>query len=764
MMATTGSARQTAAETVTARFPATPNQERYWRESRSGPAGNALNIVYCRRLRGLVSDEAIATALQGLVDRHEILRTRFREDSGGTLMQEVLGSLRFKLDEVDLRTLDPERRQAELQRLGKAEACRPFDFSSAASEGGLFRALLIRTASDEAFIYFIFHHLVMDGWSMDLITREFGELAAAADAGSPADLPAVEMHFGDYARWQADVLAGDALAAERDYWGRQLEGLPDFRITPDRPGEASGEPSEIRSIMLPRELSDAFETLARQTDHTLFSLATAAAAAALHVFSGEPEVVLGTQVAGRDDPDSESIVGPLLNTVVLRIPVEPENDFLSFAAGVRDRGREAIAHQLLPFADLAGGSAPLYRVNLVVQRTYISSSSVKNRTYGAFRIESFPAPSTAAQWELNLFMVGREEGWRLSCEAPPALYDTATIDALLSVWKGVIEGAVADAASPIADLVPDVPPQARSRTAAAPSRAHPLPAKKGPVINPRLEALDERILTLQSKGSGTPILAINNASVLYPVAKAIGENHPFVDLHFCPSSTPIALPRRHFSDYARDAVEMIRRARPHGPYALFGLCVCGSIAIEAARILQSEGETVELVILSDTYRPGFRERMSWLDRHIRAWQVRYLSTTRLWRRTQSGELSFAQFLDNYRLFRKLGLSKLAARFGAAKGTEAPSAMTDSNRWFVEGVLLPSEADFEPEPYSGPVVLFRSEDAPVGRLFPHDFGWSRYLKGPFEVVMCPGTHDTMFRTAGAEIIGEAVRRLLSTRES
>ena len=761
-MATTGTARQTAAETVVARFPATPNQQLYWRESRFGSAGNALNIVYCRRLRGGVSDEAIATALQALVGRHEILRTRFREDVDGTLVQEVLESWRFKLDEVDLRTLDPDRRQAELQRLGKAEACRPFDFSGTASEGCLFRALLIRTAPDEAFIYFIFHHLVMDGWSMDLITREFGELAAAADAERSTDLPAVEMHFGDYARWQADVLAGDALAAEREYWREQLDGLPVFRVTPDRPGKALGEPSEIRSIMLPRDLSDAFEALARQTDHTQFSLSTAAAAAALHLFTGEPEVVLGTQVAGRDDPDSERIVGPLLNTVVLRVPVEPDSDFLSFAADVRDLGREAIAHQLLPFAEMAGGSTPPYRVNLVVQRTYISSSSVENRTYGAFRIESFPAPSTAAQWDLSLFMVGREEGWRLSCEAPPALYHTATIDALLAVWKAVIEGAVADAALPLTDLLPDVPPQARSRTR-APARTRPLPAKRAPVVNPRLEALDERILTLQGKGSGTPIMAINNASMLYPVAKAIGENHPFFDLHFCPSATPIALPRRHFSDHARDAVEMIRRARPHGPYALFGLCVCGAIAIEAARILQSEGETVELVILSDTYRPGFRERMGWLDRHIRAWQVRYLSTAKLWRRTRCGELSFAQFLDNYRIFRKLGLSRLAARFGATKGAQPPSAMTDSNRWFVEGVLLQSEADFELEPYSGPVVHFRSADAYVGRLFPYDFGWKDYLTGPVEIVECPGTHDTMFRTAGAKVIGETVRKLLSPQE-
>jgi non-ribosomal peptide synthetase component F len=157
-------------------------------------------------------------------------------------------------------------------------------------------------------------------------------------------------------------------------------------------------------------------------------------------------VVLGTQTASREDPDAEHIVGPLLNTVVLRLPVAPNDSFLTFADRVRGVALEATQNQLLPFAEVvrmaeeAGMNRPLYNVNLVVQHTHISTGRDADRHFGAFRVASAPSHSAGALWDLSLFMVGREEGWRLSCEGASALYDSGTIDALLAVWRKVMEG------------------------------------------------------------------------------------------------------------------------------------------------------------------------------------------------------------------------------------------------------------------------------------------------------------------------------------
>ncbi|MHA6316570.1 condensation domain-containing protein [Altererythrobacter sp. CAU 1778] len=729
---------------IVARFPAAANQRMHWDEVARDPSDPSLNAAFRRRLSGKVSDEAIAKAMQALIARHEILRTRFVEIDG-VLHQHVLERVPFKLDQVDLRRLPDAQREEEALRMSEAAARRPFQFAGDASDAPLFRAMLIRVAADEAYLLLVFHHLVIDGWSLDVVVREIGQLAAAAGAGEAAALPAVAMQFGDFARWQADVTTSEALDGERAYWADKLADLPDFRLPPDRPGDPGGKPSEIRSFLLPTGTSAAFEQQARQAGHTMFSFATAAAAMALRQASGSEEIVLGTQIAGRDDPDAEAIVGPVINTVILRVPTPESAGFAQVAQSARENIREAMANQLLPFAevqrmvrDAREPDVPAYRVNLVVQRTYISSATVQDTTYGDFTIQSVAAPSVGALWDLSLFMVGRAEGWRLSCEYAPELYDCETIDALLHGWRAAIEDAagIGGAASDAS-----------------------MPEAARPVINPRIDALKQRILTLQAEGDGAPILAINNASVLYPVARAIGTAHPFHDLQFCPGPTPVDLPRRHFIDHARDAVEMIRLAQPHGPYVLFGLCVMGALAIEAARILQSEGETVELVVLNDSYRPGYRERMGWLDRQQRAWQVRYLTTAKLLKRMRSGELSFAQVMANYRIARALGLPRLAARFSGGPVGPEPDAMVDGSRWFPETVLLPSQADFVPEPYRGRVVMFRSEDVPNGRLFPKDFGWSGYIDGPFEIVECPGTHDTMFRDAGASVIGAVVRRIL-----
>ncbi|WP_296676784.1 condensation domain-containing protein [Novosphingobium sp.] len=757
-------ADRAAYDTVVGVYPATPNQTACWRGVMKNITGSALNAAFRRKIEGRISDAAVMTALQTVVDRHEILRTRFRVQQDGTLAQEVFGHVSFKPAQVDLRHLPTPLREAELQKLGLAAAREPFAFTVNSSPVPLVRVMLVRMGHDLAYLHLTVHPLVMDGWSVDLFVDEFCRLADAHDAGRSLDLPPVDLHFGDYARWQADLLGGPALEQQRRYWRDKLNGLARFSIAADRPGVVRGEAAEIRSILLPHDLTDRFEALARTRNHTLASLATSTAAAAMHLITAEREIVLGTQLAGRDDPDSESIVGPLLNPVLLRLPVLEGDTFFDFADRVRDTTFEAMQHQMLPFAEVETFLAdhdpadpdPSYAVSIIIQRSNISSASVSGKNFGAFRVESVPSHCAGAQRDLNLFMVGRDEGWRLSCEAATARYDTATIDALLSVWRKVIEGVIANPCAPIGDVTQLDPHERRHAAPGGPPEANALTAW----INPRIEALKERIAVIQKAGDGVPIIALNSNSVLYPVARAIGTDHPFIDIQFCPSPVRIELPDRHFSDHARDAVEMIRLACPHGPYVLFGLCIFGAIALEAARILKEEGEDVPLVILNDTYRPGFRENLGLFDRSLRNWQVRWRTFHTMHRRHAAGEISFAEWLDNYRLLRGLGVTRLLARLGLIESATRRDVMQDHNRWFPEEVLRASQARFHMRPYHGRVVLFRNTAMVPGRLFPRDFGWKGYVNGGFMVSDCPGTHDTMFRPEGAAVIGKVVRRIFA----
>ncbi len=723
---------------VVARFPAAANQIQIWRMEQSGSYGTSLNVAICRHLNGKVSDSAIGQAIQQLVDRHEILRTRFVEDRDDGLIQEVLASSAVKLDVLDLRTLDQDTRETERIRVGESQARQPFDL---VSSGPLFRALLVRISSESAYLYLTFHSLVIDGWSLDLVGREIGLFAQAADSGSPADLGPVDLQFGDFANWQRDAMSAGEFDGDRQFWRSELAGLQSFTLPPTRADEALGRSSKIRSVMVDRAVSERFEKFAHKNNITMFSASCAAAARGLQEMTGRSEIVFGTQVASRDDPASEGIVGPVGNVVVLRLPLTPGTAFHVAASRVHDIVVQSMTHSMLPFEAVAADQAPnvpLFRVNFTVQRTYISSASVRDRQYGTFRMESVPGPSVGAQNDLSLFMVGREAGWRLSCEYSPSRYDEATIDKLLDAWLSEISGAVAE---------PDC-------VALAPMPPEPAALR----INPRIEDLRRRIVCLQPSGEGTPVMALNISSMYYPVARAIGTDNPFFDLHLCPSETQMELPARHFTDHARDAVEMIRLARPTGPYILMGLCVSGALAVEAARLLQSEGETVELVGLVDSYRPGYREHMGAFDFNLRRWQVLLMSTRRLVTRWRSGELTLAQVLGNYRIMRTRIAKKILSRVMGTSGIPAVDAMAEHNRWFAETVLLPSQARMDMQPYPGKVVVFRSAAAPTGRLFPRDFGWAGFGPAPIEVVDVPGTHDTIFRPEGAAVIGSVIRQV------
>jgi non-ribosomal peptide synthetase component F len=143
-------------------------------------------------------------------------------------------------------------------------------------------------------------------------------------------------------------------------------------------------------VLLPPDVSKAFEGAARANNHTTFSFATAAVAVALHLVTNRSDIVIGSQFAGRDDADSEGIVGPLVNTVVLRFPVSAERSFSACADLVRDTVLEAIQHQHLPFEEVerivrgerAGESRPLFNINFTLQRSNIASASAGVRPTG----------------------------------------------------------------------------------------------------------------------------------------------------------------------------------------------------------------------------------------------------------------------------------------------------------------------------------------------------------------------------------------------
>jgi thioesterase domain-containing protein len=730
-------------------FPATACQVRFWHEQKASPKASALNIAFRLQLSGPLKAASIEQVLRELVARHEVLRTGFLMTGAG-LRQQVWSHAPFQLEVVDLTGFEEKDGLAEAERVGGQQARTPFALSSPS----FFRAVWLPRSITQGELQLTFHSLVMDGWSFAIIVRELVEGLAAVHAGLEPAYPDVDLHHGDYALWKEEFLASGALDLARAHWRQELRDFSRFDVPGDRPRpQARRFQGIIRSILLPGALSDRLIAAAKAQGVTLFSVAAAGLAMALQKAAGQTKVAMGTQMSVRDQQELEGVVGPLINTVILRLDIPQGSTVAAVTAQCGAKLSDAIEHLHLPFEEMMEMAGevpdaerpPLCSVNFALQQSFVGGGDEVRR--GVFAATTSPSFNAGALYDLNFFMVRRPDGWRISCEGDTDLYDVATIDGHLAKWREMLETVEIDAKLPVA-------PAAAKATATFVAGV----GNSGFMSQAELEAKARNIVRFNENAPGTPIIALNNTAVFYELARQIGTERPIIDIPMVPEGAPREFPQRAFQDVAADAVRLIRLARPTGPYILMGLCTLGALSLEAAHQLRREGETVELVILNDSWCPGYRESMPWYDRELRKMRVRADNIPRDFRKAWRGETSMVGFLKQYRIVRRLRIADLALKLGLIKETASDHTVAE-NRWYIE-YLLAQQARYRPAPYDGEVQIFRSEQVLKGRLFAWDLGWQSVLTGKHVVTKVPGMHDQIFRPAGAAVIGKQVRERLA----
>jgi thioesterase domain-containing protein len=741
-------------------FPATDCQVRFWHEQKASPKASALNIAFRLQLSGPLNAASIEQVLCELLARHEILRTGFVMTGAG-LRQQVWSYAPFRLEVVDLTGFEEKAGLAEAERVGGQQARTPFELSSPS----FFRAVWLPRSITQGELQLTFHSLVMDGWSLAILVRELVEGLAALHAGHDPEFPEIDLHHGDYALWKEEFLASGALDRARAHWRQELQDFSRFDVPGDRP-----RPQErrfqgiIRSILLPGALSDRLIAAAKAQGVTLFSVAAAGLAMALQTATGQTRVAMSTQMSVRDQQELEGVVGPLINTVILRLDVPQGSTIASVTAQCGAKLSDAIEHLHLPFEEMmemAGevpdiDRPPLCSVNFALQQSFVGlGDEVRRQDFTATTSPSFNA---GALYDLNFFMVRRPDGWRISCEGDTDLYDVETIDRQLAKWREMLETAEIVAQRPVATAA-----GRKTATAAAGVGA------SGFMSQAELEAQARNIVRFNEDAPGTPIIALNNIAVFYELAQQLRSERPIFDIPMVPKGLRREFPLRAFEDISADAVRLIRMVRPKGPYILMGHCVLGAMALEAAHQLRREGETVELVILNDSWAPGYRESMTWYDRLLRKLQVRMDDIPRDFRLARRGEMAMIDFLQQFRTVRWLRLTKLALKLGLLK-KDGPNnkigGKIDENLWYGRqiGYLRAQQERYRAAPYDGDVQLFRSDQVLKGRLFAWEMGWNQVVTDKLVVTPVPGLHNQMFRSAGSAVMGKQLRDRLAGIEA
>ncbi|HSK79267.1 MAG TPA: amino acid adenylation domain-containing protein, partial [Thermoanaerobaculia bacterium] len=429
-------------------------QQRLWFLDQLEPGNPAYNLATAVLLTGPLDRAAFAASLEGVVARHEALRTTFglADDSVEEPVQRIAPPAPLPLPAIDLAGLPEEAREAEALRLAAEEVMRPFDLA----RGPLLRAALLRLDAARHVALLTLHHMVGDGWSIDLLVRELAALYPAFAAGLPSLLPPLPVQYADFVLWQRDNLRGAELDAQLAFWRGALAGAPAVLDLPSdrpRPARASGRGGVVASA-LSAERAEALRALGRQAGVTPFMTFLAAFDALLYRLTGETDLVVGTPVANRRRPELEGLIGFFANTLALRahIPDIPagEPTFAGLLAMVREAALSAYAHQDLPFERLVEELAPerslartpLFQVMFLLHGTPVEEGKLAGLTLAPFG--SLATAERAAKFDLTLELIEGGPDLTVLLEFRRDLFDPVTAVRLLGHFVA-LAGALAAA-------------------------------------------------------------------------------------------------------------------------------------------------------------------------------------------------------------------------------------------------------------------------------------------------------------------------------
>ena len=428
------------------------SQHRLWFQQRLEPESPFYNIAVEVRLTGALDVPVLGRALAEVTRRHETLRTAFVE-AGGEPRVTIAAPGPVRQPLVDLGALPAAAIERAAAELTAAEARRPFDLAA----GSLLRVLVLKLGPREHKIVLTLHHVVADGWSLNLLVIEVGALYGAFVGGRPSPLPEPAFQFTDYAAWQRNWMQGEVLDKELDHWRAKLAGAnPVLELPFDHPRPAQrSSRGTTRVFALPAQLAQSVERLTRREGVSLFMTLAAAFFALLERYTGQRDLVLGYPVANRDRGDIEGLIGLFLNTLVLRVDLGGEPTLHTLLARVRDEVLEAQSHSQLPFEMLVEklrperslGYNPLFQVLFVLQNTPASELEIPG-----LGVEAALLDLAVSQFDLNCRFEKSGDTLVGRLEYSEDLFESTTIERLTEHFVRLLSAAVAAPQQPLSQL------------------------------------------------------------------------------------------------------------------------------------------------------------------------------------------------------------------------------------------------------------------------------------------------------------------------
>jgi tyrocidine synthetase-3 len=429
-----------------ASYPMSSSQRRLWLLTQFSEASVAYHIPSVLVIEDFLDLQALELSFAALLERHESLRTVFREDAEGEMRQFILSPAQtgFALRFEDVRGQQEQKVQQLLQQvLGAA-----FNLS----EGPLLRAAVLQVEESKWFFAFVMHHIVSDGWSMDVLTREMFRFYNGFTGGTPFRPSPLRIHYKDYAVWQQEHLNSEAVAVHRSWWLKQFEDeIPVLQLPGDRPRPAV---KTYNGGVVVKEFSAALtsglKAVGQEQGSTLFMTLLAAVNGLLYRYTGQEDIVIGTPIAGRQHADLEDQIGLYLNTLALRARFNGKDSYRELLGHIRQLTLEAFGHQSYPFDELVEAVQPprdmsrsaLFDVMIILQNAQAGNTSAASGAQGPGVKGYEDGGRTFSKFDLVFNFA--EDGGKLMANISfnSDIYDRETIERLTSHLEVLMEAVV----------------------------------------------------------------------------------------------------------------------------------------------------------------------------------------------------------------------------------------------------------------------------------------------------------------------------------
>jgi amino acid adenylation domain-containing protein/FkbM family methyltransferase len=506
-------------------------QHRLWFFHQVEPDSIYYNIPTVLRLTGSVRRDILERCLHEIVRRHESLRTAFGEVNGEPV--QLISALRPQdLEVVDLSSMAEPEREREAMRLAETEARAPFDLT----RGPLLRARLLRLSAEEHVLLFTMHHIVSDGWSMGVLMREVSSLYEAymQEKSSPlADLP---IQYPDYAVWQRETMQGEFLEAQLRYWKQQLGGrLPLLNLSVDRPRpEVQSYSGARKSVALSASLTTALKALSRDEGVTLFMTLLASFKSLLHHYSGQSDIIVGTDAANRNRTETEGLIGFFINQLVLRTDLSGDPTFKELLRRVRAVTLGAYDHGDLPFDKLVDAlkpdrdlsRAPLFQIKLALQNAPAGELKLPGLVLRPLELEE-----NKSNLDMTLFVRESEQGLMATLEYNTDLFDAAAITQMLAQFESLLDAVATAPDSRLSEVCEILRRNEQVNQCSGKARIEENSFKKFKSIKPKTILMpQEKLVSLRpfSDGGTLPLLVEPHRPEV-DLIEWVKENREFID-------------------------------------------------------------------------------------------------------------------------------------------------------------------------------------------------------------------------------------------